>query len=220
MNRLALLRDCLLFFAIGMAFGCCGCLVQPTPETVKLDDVSTLMSSHDGNHAAEPASQNGNSVELVEAVPAVTKDPEPSDRQELLKPIAAPEPIYTPQTFETRKPEQPEQPQAKATTKGYTGALVYVAEDCPPCHYLETDLRYLEAKYHWTLSQETDERPTDWVITQRPSPSGQNPLIEFYKNGELIATAQGYDSRPSFTDRKESLRKLIKAHPASGKEIK
>lgn len=211
MNRLALFRDCLLFLAIGLAIGCCGCLVQPTTENVKLDDAATLLTETPAENVAELP-------QLAEVVPV--KAAEPSDLGELLKPIAAPEPIYTPQ--ETFKPvnasiEQPDK--ATSDAKGFTGALVYVAEDCPPCHFLETDLRYLEAKYHWTLSRETDEKPTDWVITDRPSPSGQNPLIEFYRAGELIATAQGYDTRPSFTDRKQSLRKLIAAHPVANKAI-
>jgi hypothetical protein len=206
MNRLGLIRDCLLFFAIGLAFGCCGCLKAPPTETGDLSGVSTLLDVPPMEHIvpvsfeAEPEPEQETAVETV-----------------FVRPIATPEPLYTPQPIETLKPISVEAP--KPEPKKFTGALVYVAEKCPPCLYLETDIRYLVAHYHWTMADERTEKPADFVFTSRPSPSGQNPLIEYYRDGELIATAQGYSNQPAFVDRKAALRQILSAHPLSGREI-
>lgn len=209
MNRLTLLRDCLLFLAIGMAFGCCGCLKAPQAETVDLSGVSTLLDAPPMEHIV-PVLHTGKTPDVAEA--------EPEPETAFVRPIATPEPLYTPQPIETLKPISVEAP--KPEPKKFTGALVYVAEKCPPCHYLETDIRYLVAHYHWSMADERTEKAADFVFTSRPSPSGQNPLIEYYQDGELIATAQGYSSQPAFVDRKAALRQILSAHPLSGREIK
>jgi hypothetical protein len=216
MTRLKVFRDCLLFFAIGMAFGCCGCLKAPHAETVELSEVSGLLNAPPMEHTVPVDSEK--TPEVAEAEPEPETATEAVIETTLVRPVATPQPIYTPQTFETLKPATVEAPRPER--KKFTGALVYVAEECPPCHYLETDLRYLQAHYHWTLTDERTEKPADFVLSTRPSPSGQNPFIEYYRDGEIVATAQGYSNQPAFVDRKAALRQILSAHPLSGRELK
>jgi hypothetical protein len=209
MNRLTLLRDCLLFLAIGLAFGCCGCLKAPAPKTVELSEVSGLLS--------QPAAETIPVPEL-DSEPMLTWKPatetivEP-DSVYTQQPLTAPEPspiIPTPVDIPQPEPQQ-------RTQRKFTGAVVYVKEDCQPCHFLDVDLRWLARFYDWTIAEEREATPADFILCRRPSPNGVNPYVEFYENGELIAKAEGYTTAPAFIDRKPSLVKLLKAHPVRQK---
>lgn len=214
MNRLGLFRDSLLFFAIGLALGCCGCLKAPHAETVELSKVSGLLS-----HPEQPA----------ETIPVPELDAEPlltevqankvTSEPTTFEPLYTPQPITAPEPTALVSPVNIPQPEPTGRlSKKFTGAVVYVREDCEPCHFLDVDLRWLARFYDWTIAEERDAKPADFVICRRASPNGVNPYVEFYQDGELISKAEGYTAASNFIDRKASLIKLLKAHPIRSKQ--
>lgn len=134
---------------------------------------------------------------------------EPASEQ-TLTPLISQEPAPVSQS--TLKPVQEEQPRG-----GFTGALVFVKSDCPPCHNLVTDLQFLAENHGWTIADAAlIERPaesrTDWIISAGPG-APVYPLIEFYKDGSLVGESRGYSLAVDFADRREPLLNLIRSHP-------
>lgn len=107
----------------------------------------------------------------------------------------------------------PVPPPAKASQKGYTGAVVYTDEFCLPCDNLKADLRWLVENHRWTLGG--NNSGADWII--RTGCDGPVPRIEYYRDGELIDTGRGYSTAATFADRKDALAAIVDRHPRRAK---
>lgn len=124
---------------------------------------------------------------------------------------------HQPQKFISLKPVATEAPPTIAKTSarhttGYTGAVVHVGEDCAPCHWLLTDLRWLAAEHGWTLDERGTDQTADWVICRKYT-LPQYPTVEYFRNGERVGTSTGYVVSNSFNDRSDALLKLVRGHP-------
>lgn len=103
-------------------------------------------------------------------------------------------------------------PAATQAPTPFTGAVVSVAENCEPCHWLLTDLEMLRIDHGWTLAEATENRPAQWIIEHDRPGITTFPLIEFYKDGQLVLSRIGYTASPNFADRRDSLVDLVATH--------
>lgn len=197
-------RPGLLWLLLGP--GCCGCL-QSDAEPALLpmpDPMFTLVDDlPDFDQTATPA-EHGEILPLIQAAPV----PESGDTRSTMKPVNKP-------ATETQ-PQQPVQPPEQPRS-GFTGAIVFVKGDCPPCINLVTDLQYLAQHHGWSLADKelTTIRPKDeidWLISHGEGAPAY-PIIEFYREGELIGESRGYSQASQFADRREPLLNLIRSHP-------
>lgn len=193
-------RPGLLWLLLGA--GCCGCL-QSEPEPALLptpDPMFTMVDElPDFDQTATPA-EHDQMQPLIQAA----RVSESGDTRSTMKPVNQP-------TIE--KPPQPaEQPRS-----GFTGAIVFVKGDCPPCENLVTDLQYLAQNHGWSLADKelatiTPKDKIDWVISHGEGAPAY-PTVEFYRDGELIGESRGYSLAGRFSDRREPLLNLIRSHP-------
>lgn len=190
-------RPGLLWLLLGA--GCAGCL-QSEPESTLLptpDPMFTMVDDlPDFNQTATPA-DSGEILPLIQTAPIA----ESGDTRSTMKPVA----------------ESPPAQPAEEPRSGFTGAIVFVKEDCPPCHNLVLDLQYLAQNHGWTLADKelTTIRPKDeidWLISHGEGAPAY-PIVEFYRDGELIGESRGYSLQNDFRDRREPLLNLIRSHP-------
>lgn len=114
----------------------------------------------------------------------------------------------------TLKPVSAETPVAESGADGYTGAVVHVSDDCEPCHWLLTDLRYLSAHHGWRVCEHSRLDPrADWVIANNSDGVRSFPLVEFFRDGEPVGESSGYVCSPDFEVRRDALRTLVRSHP-------
>lgn len=99
------------------------------------------------------------------------------------------------------------QPAESGQTNGYTGAVVYCSERCPPCQSLVNDLRSLQ-KNGWTVGT---DRTNDFILKQAPA-NMSTPRVVFYRNGKPVGETVGYST--NLPTRKALIRQILSDHPA------
>ena len=88
---------------------------------------------------------------------------------------------------------------------GYTGAIVFVDEDCMPCEFLKNDIDWLIRRHGWLK--------TDFRIQQSP-PNQAVPQIVFMRDGRPVGRpVVGYSQGPQ-AERMELLKQICRRHPA------
>lgn len=164
----------------------CGCLQESSPQI-----------THDG------------APQFDEVLPAAVLMPDQQAAETPIdivtqKPIAA-EPTAPAQ------PSTPREPVRNPAPAGFTGAAVYVGDNCAPCHWLLTDLQMLQRDHGWRVT-EGDPDNSDWVI-MRNKPAPAYPTIVFFRDGRQISQSSGYVVSANFSDRRDSLLQLVRTHP-------
>lgn len=96
------------------------------------------------------------------------------------------------------------------TADDYTGAVVYGRRGCTPCRALHDDIvRHCE-DHDWTHDS-GDDYSADWLF--RSDSNGTVPAVDFYRNGKLIDSVEGYSQSRYWFVRKPLLQDILDKHP-------
>lgn len=130
----------------------------------------------------------------------------------LKKPGDTPAPEFAPETEFGNFTEQPTgsswlNPQQQQAVRhgNYTGAIVWVADACPPCKQLVVDINWLISNKCWRID--------DWEFRTAPA-NTQVPRVDFVVHGQVMDSVTGYTTAANWDNRKPLLRDIIKRHPA------
>lgn len=144
------------------------------------------------------------------------------DTQDLFSGADTPAQIPAPDYSADESTTAPQPPAAKqpatALADRYTGAVVYTdPANCLPCVFLESDLNALERR-GWSVAWWGSPEFTgteDWILSPAGKRVDKVPTVDYFKDGKVIDTHEGYSTAPNRNDRRDALAEIVQKHPAA-----